>query len=336
MWKWVDEGMGAIMPPPVDDNYGLGLGNAMLQRFLRMQQGGAEPSEEAIMGALPDTLDHEVISVLNGDDFAGDDFGRSEEKLEKVIARKRAELKEQQQKLASANTGIAKAVHKKRIKEISEDIERLERKLAKKQAKSGKGSDSASDASGGGSAMGDSRYLVMNAPPGRGRLVTLNLYVEADISSGDWSGTKAANPMLKAVVPASGESSEITLVSPNISFAKFVVLGLKATTLPQRDTGSDFQIKSLATENDANLLLSPTSKWSDISAYRWEDVNNMPGLRNYPIVISPNKISLGVRAVGDNGDVVRGSFQVVVDVLEDTLSTGPQQRQTRPMNSYGA
>lgn len=186
-----------------------------------------------------------------------------------------------------------------------------------------------------------------SSPPGIGRMVSLPFYptsVNADVATS--SGANAASNVNPVCIFSIGNSvnnavTPITLTTPQISWAKLRIVGFE----------TDIRTNSSQNSSPPTLLVSDLKIGGGTNLFTHEDYSDgmfysnkndyYAGLRDYPLLVSPNQAQVTVGAVSPTatGDTVTFSVQLVCEVLEDenygTHIPGPYARGASMMRSGG-
>jgi len=185
------------------------------------------------------------------------------------------------------------------------------------------------------------------SPPGIGRLVALPFYptsVNADVTTSSGTNvTSSANPVcilsignttVNAVTP-------FVLTTPQISWATLRIVGFEVdmrTNCAQNTSPPTLLVSDLKVGGGTNLFTH--EDYSDGSFYANEN-DYYAGLRDYPLLVSPNTTQVSVSAVSPTatGNTITFSAQLICEVLNDdnygAHIPGPYARGTSMVRSTG-
>jgi len=186
-----------------------------------------------------------------------------------------------------------------------------------------------------------------SSPPGIGRMVSLPFYptsVNTDVTtSSGVNSISRTNPVCIFSVGNSINNSvnPITLTTPQISWAKLRVVGFE----------TDIRTNSAQNTSPPTLIVSDLKIGGGTNLFTHEDYSDgmfysnkndyYAGLRDYPLLISPNQAQVTVGAISPTatGDTVTFSVQLVCEVLDDenygTHIPGPYARGASMVRSGG-
>jgi hypothetical protein len=182
------------------------------------------------------------------------------------------------------------------------------------------------------------------APPGIGRMVRLPFYPATGVAGYSGGNASLTNPVLTATIPnAYGASlASITMSTPQISWATLRIVGFETDIhMVVNDAGTD--AAAVAATEGLNSIYAPKLLVQDLqigggaNLFTHEDFAdgeiydcNQPefcGLRDYPILKSPNVAQITVAAVGSGGPAAGGggagvqsitfSVALLCEVLQD-------------------
>jgi hypothetical protein len=243
----------------------------------------------------------------------GDDaeYGATKRKIEHLMER-RARLE--------ALLPLAKP---RQAKEIESRIEKIDRHLDKSGWTAQQGAVASAAARSGVDGIGGLKFQAQ-APPGLGRLVRLPFYPvvgnPGTITAGGFAGNPSSvNPVI-IERPVAGATSPGAhpLQTPQISWAILRLVGFETQVKRQQgtsETGGMMLVADLQIGGGANLFTH--EDFADSTVY---DANQpeFAGLRDYPILKSPNTATVTVMMVGDL-DTYRIEFtsSLLAEVLVD-------------------
>jgi len=246
-----------------------------------------------------------------GDDLGLDEMGALTERHLAKILRIRSKL-----------TAALPLVGPLRQKAIKKKLARIDNILAKSGYTAQKQAASAALAASGIEGIGGMQFQAM-APPGIGRLVRLPFYpVNATAGYTTTAGAAAAsaiNPVFIAV-PAGVASGlgQMTLTTPQISWATLRIVGFETAikvNLGIANPGPVLLVQDLQIGGGANLFTH--EDFADAAIYS----ANQPefcGLRDYPILKSPNTAQVTVQMLDDvAGESLTASCSLLCEVLVD-------------------
>lgn len=158
-------------------------------------------------------------------------------------------------------------------------------------------------------AGGGMRFGVQS-PPGSGRLMSLPMYASGSTS-----------PRQVFTVPVGGTATAVTVFTETTSYAVVRIVGFRTSL---RGTGIDATtaVGGIGTVEDFKIAGSPNLFLHENAANAAEyqtDLDKCVGLRNYPILRSPNQAQVTLGAQGDQNDVVVLSGMTVVDMIVDDI-----------------
>ena len=261
------------------------------------------------------------------DDFGLDDFGSDDElgmdEMGAMSERKLARILRLRSKLAAQMPLVGPA----RQKAIQKRIMRIDRILAKSGYTAQKQAASAALAASGIEGIGGLQFTAM-APPGIGRLVRLPFYpVNATLNVVTSTSTAATgntasttNPVFIEIPVGAGVSGNAAhlLQTPQISWATLRIVGFEValkTNCAIQNPGPVLLVQDLKIGGGANLFTHEDFADSDIYSA------NQPefcGLRDYPILKSPNTAQVTVQMLDDVvGESLTASCSLLCEVLVD-------------------
>lgn len=149
------------------------------------------------------------------------------------------------------------------------------------------------------------RYNVV-APPGSGRLNKVPMYQDGE-----------TNPRNALTVPSGGITSSTTLYTEDLPFAVYRLVGFVCSVYgTDNNTGSIGLVQDLKIKGGSNLFLH--ENWGAAANYE-TDLEHLNGLRDYPVVKSPNFAQVDIAASGDSQDVVVMTCDIVADIITDDV-----------------
>jgi hypothetical protein len=177
-----------------------------------------------------------------------------------------------------------------------------------------------------------------SSPPGIGRLVSLPFYpysVNDDVTTS--SGQNKSSNTNPVCILSVGNTipnavSSFSMRTPQISWAKLRVVGFEVdirTNCAQNTSTPTLLVSDLKIGGGTNLFTH--EDYSDGMFYSNKN-DYYAGLRDYPLLISPNDAMVTISAVSPttSGDTITFSAQLVCEVLEDenygTHIPGPYAR----------
>jgi hypothetical protein len=261
------------------------------------------------------------MSDYGYDDFGDeddDDFGITERKVSRLLKR-RAKL-----------LAMAQAVGPRRQARIANRIARIDNKLARSGYSAQMSAASDAIAASGIQGVGGLQFQA-SSPPGLGRLVRLPFYpinpnAGADAFSGTITGAgiglaSAVNPVFIEVPTPLGFGTSAglhILRTPQISWATLRIVGFESQSRMFRGiaaTGPSMVVSDLQIGGGANLFTH--EDFADAEIYD-ADQPEFAGLRDYPVLRSPNTAEVQVQQVGNLGaDTVTFACALLCEVLVD-------------------
>jgi len=176
------------------------------------------------------------------------------------------------------------------------------------------------------------------SPPGIGRLVALPFYptsVNADVTTSSGANTVSnTNPVciLSVGNTTPNAVSEFVMTTPQISWATLRIVGFEVdvrTNCAQNTSPPTLLVSDLKVGGGTNLFTH--EDFSDGQFYANEN-DYYAGLRDYPLLVSPNTAQVSISAVSPTatGNTITFSAQLICEVLIDdnygTHIPGPYAR----------
>ena len=276
--------------------------------------------------------DDAAIAMLEQEDEAflvgavpDDQFGAMKRGRSRGVSRVGRKLKKAQMKKARAGKaarsgrypGAAGAMLRQKARQQASRVNRLKHALQRsKQKRASKGAGAAMQAMQDGAGNLD---FQVESPPGVGRLDRMGFLVT---NNGGVGNTVVGAPTVSVPV-ATAANTQIILQTPQISWAVCRIVGVEITrtiNVPGAGIPDIYQLTNFAIGGGANLLLQQGNM--DIS-YFASGLTTKVGLRDYPILRSPNQATVTVvvnngapGAVTTAGNTLLG-IDLIVDVLAD-------------------
>ena len=260
---------------------------------------------------------------MSYDDFGLDDDLGLDDEMGAMSERKLARLLRLRSKLAAQLPLVGPA----RQKAIQNRIQKIDRILAKSGYTAQKQAASAALAASGVEGIGGLQFTAM-APPGIGRLVRLPFYptqartgvVTSTSTASTGNSVSTVNPVFIEIPTGAGVSGNGAhlLTTPQISWATLRIVGfevaIKLNTAIQ-NPGPVLVVSDLKIGGGANLFTHEDFADADIySAHQPE----FCGLRDYPILKSPNTAQVTVQMLDDVvGESLTASCSLLCEVLVD-------------------
>ena len=246
------------------------------------------------------------------DDFGFDDdeFGISERRVARLLKRK-ARL-----------TSLLPIVGARRQKRIQRRIARIDRVLARTGYTQEAAAAAAAVAASGIEGVGGLMFQAQS-PPGLGRLLRLPFYpTTANAQTTTSAGAGAAsstNPiMLEIPAAAAISAGSHILTTPQISWATLRIVGFETQMQAFKgisNPGPTMVCSDLQIGGGANLFTH--EDFADAGIYD-ADQPEFCGLRDYPVLRSPNTAQVTVASAGDNAaETVTFSASLLVEALLD-------------------
>ena len=244
------------------------------------------------------------------DDFGDDEFGASERRIARLLKR-RAKLE-----------SLMPVVRPGRQKRIARRLARIDRVLERSGYSSSQAAIADSMSASGIEGVGGLMFQA-EAPPGLGRLVRLPFYpTTANALTDTAGGVGAASALNPICIERLGGANDTAVAhimqTPQISWATLRIVGFETTQTqqnPAANTGSAVVVSDLQIGGGANLFTH--EDFADARIYD-ADQPEFAGLRDYPILKSPNQAQVTVQAVGNlvNEDITQ-SCSLLCEVLVD-------------------
>ena len=259
------------------------------------------------------------------DDFGlDDDFGSDDElgmdEMGAMSERKLARLLRLRSKLVAQLPLVGPA----RQKAIKTRLMRIDRILAKSGYTAQKQAAATALAASGIAGVGGLSFQAMS-PPGIGRLVRLPFYPVNATANVTTAGTTAAaptagsttNPVFIEIPVAAGNTAHI-LQTPQISWATLRIVGFEVAqklNCAIQNPGPILLVQDLKIGGGANLFTHEDFADADIYS---ADQPEFCGLRDYPILKSPNTAVVTVQMLDDViGESMTVSCSLLCEVLVD-------------------
>ncbi len=228
------------------------------------------------------------------DDMGADEFGATERRITNLIARK------------SKLEALLPVVRPARRKAIVARLQHIDRVLEKSGYSAEQAAIADAIAASGAEGVGGMEFQV-NAPPGLGRLVRLPFYpTEANantVTSGGTGVASTTNPLfIEDLVAAAGFTTgggAHLLQTPAVSWAVLRIVGFESQIRKQTSSyvtqaGPLLLVSDLQIGGGANLFTH--EDFADAKIYD-ADQPEFCGLRDYPILKSPNVAEVTVQVV---------------------------------------
>lgn len=261
---------------------------------------------------------------MSYDDFGDDDFGLDDEmgadELGAMNERKLARLLRLRSKLVATLPLVGPA----RQKAIKQKLMRIDRILAKSGYTAQQQAAATALAASGIEGIGGLGFQAMS-PPGIGRLVRLPFYPVNATANVTTAGTTVAaptagsttNPVFIEIPVAAGNASHI-LQTPQISWATLRIVGFEVAqklNCAIQNPGPILLVQDLKIGGGANLFTHEDFADADIYS---ADQPEFCGLRDYPILKSPNTAVVTVQMLDDVvGESMTVSCSLLCEVLVD-------------------
>lgn len=286
------------------------------------------PYDEEMAAMMYHGEDEDDIGLDDDDDFGLDDddemgeddeeFGLSERRAQRLL-RRRAKLAARMQ-----------MVGPRRARLLAKRIARIDRQLAKGGFTAQMQAAADILAASGVQGIGGLQFQAQS-PPGIGRLVRLPFYPsEANPGADATSGTLTAggfgvasftNPVFVDIPTPTGVGTTAgshLLRTPQISWATLRIVGFESQQRKFKgisQTGPVMLVSDLKIGGGANLFTH--EDWADATIYD-ADQPEFVGLRDYPILRSPNTAEVQVQMVGDQPFVsINFAAALLCEVLVD-------------------
>jgi hypothetical protein len=247
------------------------------------------------------------------DDFGDDDddeYGLTERRAAKLI-RRRAKLE-----------ALLPVVRPHRQKKIAKRMQRIDRILAKSGYTADQQGAADLIAASGIEGVGGLMFQA-ESPPGLGRLVRLPFYPtvpNADTTtSAGLAAASATNPVfIDGPVALATSAGVHALTTPQISWALLRIVGFETQSKMDRlisTSGPLMLVSDLQIGGGANLFTH--EDFADATIYD-ADQPEFAGLRDYPILRSPNTATVSVQQVGNlDSESITFSCAILAEVLID-------------------
>lgn len=256
--------------------------------------------------------------MYDDDDFGDDEFGLSERKVARLLKRKA--------KLEAAFSVVGPA----RQKAIAKRLQRINRVL-EEAGMTGAAQMSADALAASGIEGVGGLMFQAQSPPGLGRLVRLPFYPSNVTGSAGAAGTITAagagvsstiNPVTifrPALVNVAATSAGVQLMrTPQVSWATLRIVGFESQQRQFKgiaDTGAKMVVSDLQIGGGANLFTH--EDFADAAIYD-ADQPEFAGLRDYPILRSPNVAEVVVQQVGNlTANEITWTCALLCEVLID-------------------
>ena len=250
------------------------------------------------------------------DDFGLDDeeFGIAESRVERLLAKK-AKLQ--------ALLAVSGPMRQRRI---ARHIERIDNVLARAGYSEADAAGQLASAAAGVEGIGGLMFQAQS-PPGLGRLLRLPFYATTGttgvITSAGAGQPSTTNPVVildatnnGAIANVSGQA--FTMLTPQISWATLRIVGFETSQRSLKgigNPGATVQVQDLQIGGGANLFTH--EDFADARIYD-ADQPEFCGLRDYPILKSPNTAEVTVALTGNaQGEQVTFSCALLCEVLVD-------------------
>jgi len=252
------------------------------------------------------------------DDFGADDDGTDE--LGAMSERKLARLLRLRSKLVAQLPLVGPA----RQKAIKQKLMQIDRILAKSGYTAQKQAAATALAASGIEGVGGLSFQAMS-PPGIGRLVRLPFYPVNATANVTTAGTTAASPTVGSTtnpvfieIPATSGNAAHILQTPQISWATLRIVGFEVAqklNCAIQNPGPILIVQDLKIGGGANLFTHEDFADADIYS---ADQPEFCGLRDYPILKSPNTAVVTVQMLDDVvGESMTVSCSLLCEVLVD-------------------
>jgi hypothetical protein len=244
--------------------------------------------------------------ILGDEDESEDNFGATKRRIQRLLKRR------------AALEALLPVVRKPRQVLIKQRIKQIDRVLAKAGITAEGSAIADRIAASGVEGVGGLEFQA-NAPPGLGRLVRLPFYpVDANVATITEGGASAAseiNPIFTEIVNSAAPaftSGAHLLETPAISWAVLRIVGFETQQRVARLVGTQpgplLYVEDLQIGGGANLFTH--EDFADARIYD-ADQPEFCGLRDYPILKSPNTAEVTVQAVTDAAFGADAQFDTV-------------------------
>ena len=270
-------------------------------------------------------------------------------KSKKGSKNKRNEIAQLQKTLGKVNIELAKlsALHSSKSKH-RKDVVRLD-KLHGRKAKHRRGTEADSLAMKSKVNINTIGGLQFQAtsPPGIGRLVSLPFYptaVNADVTTAGGANVTSSNNPVCILDIGNTTNNTVTpfvMTTPQISWAMLRIVGFEVdirTNCAQNTSRPTLLVSTLKVGGGTNLFTH--EDYSDGMFYA-NDNDYYAGLRDYPLLVSPNTAQVLIGAISPTAtnNTITFSAQLVCEVLSDqnygAHIPGPYARGTSMVRSKG-
>lgn len=297
--------------------------------------GADDMGADSLLSGIDDELDElgAECDELGADlDMAGDadQVGASAEAIERHIEHTQSQIARHQQHLASIKPPFAQLKKRSTMNKISRLQAKLsklkgEARAAKRKFAPGVAAASRTAANNPGArreiggreaariasaqAKQGLRFNVGASAPGAGRAIEIGMYPSG-----------VTSPRVLFTIPASPfKALDQVLFSEDVPYEKYRITGFRNTERMTSGSTSGVYVYNLTTKGNANLLANdnPTSAQQYAT-----DLDHLVGLRDYPVVKSPNVARVTAYAEGDassEGDIIAYSASVVCEEIYDEV-----------------
>ena len=174
------------------------------------------------------------------------------------------------------------------------------------------------------------------SPSGLGRQVLIPFYLESQVTNfqvlttSGLQNTSTDSPNILITPVANGATNTALLRTPQISWSLLRMVGfvtnLYTPTIPNAAT-LDICFSDLKVGGSTSLFVHEDFG----SGTMYQTDNSNPGLRDYPLVVSPNRVEVAVQGMGLAGSsATQFSCAILCDILQDdeygTHIPGPYAR----------
>jgi hypothetical protein len=250
---------------------------------------------------------------LYGDDYEDDEFGISENRVERLLGRKR------KLEAMMAVSGPGKQ------RRIARRLKRINSVLSRSGYSQAAAAGGLAAAAAGVEGIGGLQFQAQS-PPGVGRLLRLPFYPTTAnagvVSSGGINVASATNPVIitdpNAAVAGNCSGTAFTMTTPQISWATLRIVGFETSHSSFKgiaNPGPTILVEDLQIGGGANLFTHEDG--ADSFIY---DANQPEfcGLRDYPVLKSPNTAQVVVTHVGSvAAETTTFSCALLCEVLVD-------------------
>lgn len=161
-------------------------------------------------------------------------------------------------------------------------------------------------------------FRVSGAPGGVGRIQILPFQVDVGQPA---IGNNTAGTRFAGFFTPAADAGLFQMITAQVSWAVFRLIGIVTVTTRHLAVTDQIELVTLQTANGGNLLLSNTGNRVELF-----DIANptIQGLRDYPLVRSPNTLTLTLRGrdllAGGAASTFRGNTVVELGALADNLA----------------